>query len=130
MTLLQPGFEFEPVKTLTDQSLAADGSYVLNMPNMTVPTSGIVYVNVTGNDCQATPNYPSGELLVCVLPEHDTTIITTTIIIIIIIIIITFPCMRSLPSRSMHMMAWLMLVQNSGVSEFGHRKQVQGADCR
>ena len=44
------------------QTLAADGSYVLNMPNMSIPTSGIVYVNVTGNDCQATPNYPSGEL--------------------------------------------------------------------
>ena len=45
---------------MTAQTLAADGSYVLNMPNMSIPTSGIVYVNVTGNDCQATPNYPSG----------------------------------------------------------------------
>ena len=98
MTLLQPGFEFEPVKTLTDQSLAADGSYVLNMPNMTVPTSGIVYVNVTGNDCQATPNYPSGELLTLGLPGSDHIL----------------PCLQSLPSWSMHIMAWLVLVQTSG----------------
>ena len=124
MPLMQPGFEFEPVKTLTDQSLAADGSYVLNMSNMTVPTLGIVYVNVTGNDCQATPNYPSGELLARVLPCYD------ILIIVIINTTITLPCMQFLPTCSMQTTAWLTLVQNSGVSGLGHRQHTQSTDCR
>lgn len=58
--LLQPGLSLPPTNTLTDQTLAADGSYTLDLPNFTLPEDGIVYVNITGNDCTLAPNYPSG----------------------------------------------------------------------
>ena len=45
---------------LSAQTLEADGAYQLAVPGLTLPASGIVYVNVTGGDCDPVPVYPSG----------------------------------------------------------------------
>ena len=61
--LMQPGFYLAPTANLIDETPAANGSYTLNMTGLTIPVAGIVYVNVTGADCNPAPLYPSGASL-------------------------------------------------------------------
>lgn len=63
---MQTGFTLAPEQTLESQSPDDSGTYTYPSTGPSIlrlPVAGIIYFNVTGNDCEPTPARPAGRII-------------------------------------------------------------------